>query len=89
MSFYQRHVLQHLLHFAMRVIGPAEGRLPRKSVSARDLNLPLHEGTVHTVMVLEPSRGCAAWRANAPESHPSLFSVLKRRPKRSNSERQA
>jgi ubiquinone/menaquinone biosynthesis C-methylase UbiE len=64
MSFYQRHVLPHLLHFAMRqnylvpfrnrVIGAAEGRVLEVGIGS-GLNFPLYGATVTSVIGLEPS----------------------------------
>jgi ubiquinone/menaquinone biosynthesis C-methylase UbiE len=64
MSFYQRHVLPHLLHFAMRqnylvpfrnrVIGAAEGRVLEIGIGS-GLNFPLYGAAVTSVIGLEPS----------------------------------
>lgn len=64
MSFYQRHVLPHLLHLAMRqkqllpfrkrVIGAAEGRVLEIGIGS-GLNLPLYRPPVRSVIGLEPS----------------------------------
>jgi ubiquinone/menaquinone biosynthesis C-methylase UbiE len=64
MSFYQRHVLLHLLHFAMRqnylvpfrnrVIGAAEGRVLETGIGS-GLNFPLYGAAVTSVIGLEPS----------------------------------
>jgi ubiquinone/menaquinone biosynthesis C-methylase UbiE len=64
MSFYQRHVLPHLLHLAMnqtqlvpfreRVIGAAEGRVLEIGIGSA-LNLPFYGPNVRSVIGLEPS----------------------------------
>ena len=64
MSFYQRHILPHLLHFAMRqndlvplrnrVIGAAEGRVLEVGIGS-GLNFPIYGATVTSVIGLEPS----------------------------------
>ena len=64
MSFYQRNVLPHLLHFAMRqnylapfrarVIGAAEGRVLEIGIGS-GLNFPLYGAPVTSVIGLEPS----------------------------------
>jgi ubiquinone/menaquinone biosynthesis C-methylase UbiE len=64
MSFYQRHVLPHLLHLAMkqtqlvpfreRVIGAAEGRVLEIGIGS-GLNLPLYGPNARSVIGLEPS----------------------------------
>jgi ubiquinone/menaquinone biosynthesis C-methylase UbiE len=64
MSFYQRHVLPHLLHFAMRqnylvpfrnrVIGAAEGQVLEIGIGS-GLNFPLYGAAVTSVIGLEPS----------------------------------
>ena len=64
MSFYRRHILPHLLHFAMRqnylvplrnrVIGAAEGRVLEVGIGS-GLNFPIYGATVTSVIGLEPS----------------------------------
>lgn len=64
MSFYQRHVLPHLLHLAMnqtqlvpfreRVIGAAEGRVLEIGIGSA-LNFPFYGPNVRSVIGLEPS----------------------------------
>ena len=64
MSIYQRHVLPHLLHLAMRqkpllafrqrVIAAAEGRVLEIGIGS-GLNLPLYGRSVSSVIGLEPS----------------------------------
>jgi ubiquinone/menaquinone biosynthesis C-methylase UbiE len=64
MSFYQRYIIPHLTHLAMRqkqllpfrqrVIGAAEGRVLEIGIGS-GLNFPLYGGTVTSVIGLEPS----------------------------------
>jgi ubiquinone/menaquinone biosynthesis C-methylase UbiE len=64
MSFYQRHILPHLLHrsmrqevlapFRRRVIAAAEGRVLEVGIGS-GLNLPLYTATVQSVIGLDPS----------------------------------
>ena len=80
MSFYQRRVLPHLLHFAMRqktlvpfrtrVIGAAEGRVLEIGAGS-GLNLPLYGPAVRSVFALDPSAELLAMA----HQHAALASV--------------
>ena len=75
MSFYQRRILPHLVHLAMRqdallpfrrrVIDAAAGRVLEIGVGS-GLNLPLYGSVTHSVIGLEPSPHCCAWRVTGP-----------------------
>ena len=79
MSFYQRRILPHLVHLAMRqdallpfrrrVIGAAAGRVLEIGIGS-GLNLPLYGSAAHSVIGLEPS--------------PALLSMARERVKRRN-----
>jgi hypothetical protein len=74
MGFYQRQVLPHLLHFAIRqnylapfrkrVIGAAEGWVLEIGIGS-GLNFPLYGTAVTSVTGLEPSSEAATHGASA------------------------